>query len=246
VFLRQSRNCQYHEIIEVIIVSDKTVSQEISTDPQELVKHPRHLSRTVYDSLFRMIRERELRGGDSIVEARVAAKLGVSRTPLREAMQRLEVEGLLQKGANRSYQVRKVELKEYLQSLRVREVLEAEAVSLAIERVQPENIKQARAAVRSVKNTSPYDKVAHWKADALVHELFINCCGNDVMTRMLLSLRVTTQLFEIDRLADRLEPDSREHERILDAIAARDEESAHKHVSNHLRSLFDFAIKSTT
>lgn len=246
MFEAKNNISQRHETTEDSNVSDKNVSQATSPDPKELVKHPRHLSKFVYDSLFRMIRERELRGGDTIVEARVAEQLGVSRTPLREAMQRLEVEGLLQKGANRSYQVRKVELKEYLQSLRVREVLETEAVALAIDRVLPENIEAARSAVRTVENTSPYDKVAHWKADALVHELFISCCGNDVMTRLLLSLRVTTQLFEIDRLANRLEPDSREHERILDAIEARDEKAARKHVGNHLRSLFDFAIKSTT
>lgn len=227
-------------------MNDNRVNQAKTPAANELVKHTRHLSKHVYDSLFRMIRERELRGGDSIVEARVAEQLGVSRTPLREAMQRLEVEGLLQKGANRSFQVRKVELKEYLQSLRVREVLESEAIALAIDRVLPEKIEEARAAVRHVENTSPYDKVAHWKADALVHELFICACGNDVMQRMLLSLRVTTQLFEIDRLADRLEPDSREHERILDAIEARDAAAARKNITDHLRSLFDFAIKSTT
>lgn len=66
------------------------------------------------------------------------------------------------------------------------------------------------------------------------------------MTRLLLSLRVTTQLFEIDRLADRLEPYSREHEKILSAISAKDAKGARFSVAVHIRSLFDFAVRAMT
>ncbi len=61
-----------------------------------------------------MIRDRRLKGGESIIEARLADTLGISRTPLREALQRLEGEGLVRKVANRSYIVRHVDLSEYL------------------------------------------------------------------------------------------------------------------------------------
>lgn len=192
-----------------------------------------------------MIRERELRSGDTIVESHVSEQLGVSRTPLREAMQKLESQGMLQKGANRSFQVRQVELKEYLQSLKVREVLEAEAVTLSIDRIKPEQILIARDATHELELTDPYDKLAHWRADDLVHHLFIKNCGNEIMIKLILSLRVTTQLFEIERLSDRLGPDSREHEQILDAIESKDARAARKHVANHIRSLFDFAVQTT-
>ena len=190
-----------------------------------------------------MIRERELRAGDVVVEAQVAESLGISRTPLREALQRLESEGLLEKVGNRSLQVRTVGLREYLHSLRVREVLEAEAARWAAERVDPAAVVDARETTRRVAATEPYDMLAHWRADDEVHHLVIDGCGNDVMRRMLLALRVTTQLFEIDRLSDRLEPDSREHERILDALEARDGEAAHRALTEHVRSLYDFAVR---
>ena len=211
-----------------------------------LVRNPRHLSAFVHEALSRMIREREVRAGDTIVESHVAELLGVSRTPLREAMQRLEAEGLLQKGSHRSYEVRRVDLKEYLQSLRVREVLEAEAAVLALDRFSPERLAEARAAVLSLDTAQPYDKLAHWRADDLVHNLFILDCGNDVMTRLLLSLRVTTNLFEVERLADRLVPDSREHERILAAIETRNAKKTRLAVASHIRSLFDFAVRTMT
>ena len=157
-------------------------------------------------------------------------------------MQRLEGEGLLGKTANRSYFVRRVDLKEYLQSLRVRETLEPEAAALATGATEPARIESARREVEMVRDTRPYDMLAHWRSDDEVHELFIENCGNEVMSRILLSLRVTTQLFEIDRLVERLEPDSREHERILDALQAEDAKAARLAVAAHIRSLFRSAV----
>ena len=60
-----------------------------------------NMSAQAYRAISNKIKSRELRGGDTLVEQRLAEQLGVSRTPLREAMQRLEGEGLLLKAANR-------------------------------------------------------------------------------------------------------------------------------------------------
>ena len=77
-----------------------------------------NLSTQAYNAVSEMIRRRRLRGGEVIVEARLAEVLEISRTPLREALQRLEGEGLVIKGAGRSFVVRHVDLGEYLQSLK--------------------------------------------------------------------------------------------------------------------------------
>ncbi len=201
------------------------------------------LSERAYRKLSRMIQERALPSGQPIVEVQLAESLGISRTPLRQALQRLESEGLLRKLESRSYVVRRVDLKEYLQSLKVREILEAEAAALAVGRIEPGAIAHARATLREVQSRTPYDMLAHWKSDDEVHDLFIHACGNIVIRDMLLSLRVTTKLFEIERLSERLEPDSRQHEAILDALGARDAEAARDAVVQHIRSLFEFAIR---
>lgn len=201
------------------------------------------LSEKAYRAIATMIQERRLPSGQPVVEQHLAERLGVSRTPLRQALQRLEGEGLLRKDANRSYMVRKVDLKEYLQSLRVRELLEAEAAALSVDRVDPEAIATARHHVHEVQAQRPYDMLAHWKSDDEVHGLFINNCANTVMRDMILSLRVTTKLFEIERLSERLEPDSRQHEAILNALAARDPEGARHAVEAHIQSLFQFAVR---
>ncbi|MGY6707203.1 MAG: GntR family transcriptional regulator [Rhizobiaceae bacterium] len=201
-----------------------------------------NMSAHAYAILSGMIMRRELRAGDKLVEQRLAEQLEISRTPLREAMQRLEGEGLIRKGATRSYVVRVVEMREYLQSLRVRKVLEAEAAALAAGKVRPEEIARVREAVLALERTVPYNTQAHWACDDEVHNLFIDACGNGVMATILRDMRVTTRLFEIAQLAERLGPDSREHLAILDAIEAGDAERARQAMAAHAQSLFDFAV----
>ena len=207
---------------------------------------PRKLSDVAYDALSLAIRERKLKSSEAIVEQYLAESLGLSRTPLRQALQRLELEGLLIKSGGRSFQVRQVSMGEYLQSLKVREILEPEAAMLAVDRLDPAGIAGARAALRTLDGQRPYDIIAHWKADATVHDLFIDNCGNQVMAQSLRALRVTTQLFEIDRLTDRLDPDSDEHDLILDAFEARDRKGAGRAVTRHIRSLIRFAIATVS
>lgn len=207
------------------------------------LRAPSTLSQAAYESLSRMIQERELPVGHPIIETQLAEILGVSRTPLRQALQRLETEGLLQKAHTRSYVVRQVDLREYLQSLKAREILEAEAAEMAIGRIDADAIAQARTHLHEVQRRKPYNMLAHWASDDEVHDLYIEACGNVVIRDLLKSLRVTTKLFEIERLSERLEPDSSQHETILDKLEARDAHATRVAVVKHLRSLADFAIR---
>lgn len=215
-------------------------------DEREAPKAAYNLSNLAYKSVSELIRTRRLRGGVPIVEAKLAESLGLSRTPLREALQRLEGEGLVVKTANRSFMVRAVDLAEYLQSLRVREWLEAEAAVLALGRVPAGHLAAARREIAELMAATAYHTDAHWRSDDHVHGLYAAACGNAVLARMIEDLRVTTRLFEIARLSDRLAPDSSEHLAILDALEAGDARLARRAVQAHLRSLTRFAVASVT
>ena len=201
-----------------------------------------NLAGLAHTSLTDMIRSRRLRGGEVILEARLADMLGISRTPLREALQRLEGEGLVVKSASRSFTVRTVDLAEYLQSLKVRELLEGEAAALAAGRVPGAALSLARHEIFELTHAKDYHTDAHWRSDDRVHTLFAEHCGNRVMAHAIEALRVTTRLFEIARLADRVGPDSAEHLAILDGLEHGDAKAARKAVHAHLRSLYRFAI----
>ena len=190
-----------------------------------------------YAAVKDMIRQRELRGGEVIVEARIAQALDVSRTPLREALQRLEGEGLVVKTANYSFLVRKVDLAEYLNSLNVRALLEVEATGLAIDRIPLEKIEFARREIDDLMKASSFDREAHWRSDNTVHGLVADACGNPVLAQMIRTLRVTTNLFEIEAVADRIEPDSTEHLVLLDALESRDAARAKRAMRHHINSL---------
>lgn len=208
---------------------------------------PSNLSNLVYNSVTELIRQRVLRGGHSIVESRLAAQLGVSRTPLREGLQRLEGEGLVVKGTGRSFIVRHVDLGEYLQSLKVREMLEPEAAEIAAGRIPQAEIDAVRQEIRQLQDApKSVHTDAHWRSDDHLHELFAQNSGNEVLALAIRRLRVTTRLFEIARLQDRVDPDLSEHVRILDALEAGDGKAARKAAQLHIRSLQRFALATVS
>lgn len=202
------------------------------------------LANRAYDAVSEMIRKRQLRGGEIITEARLAEQLKISRTPLREALQRLEGEGLVLKRTGRSFVVRHVDLREYLQSLKVREILEAEAAGLAVGHIPSDQIAAVRHEIHALKAALTFHTDAHWRSDDNLHGLYIDHCGNEVLGQIIRNLRVTTRLFEIARLSDRIELDESEHLAILAALDKNDANAARKAVQSHIHSLSRSALET--
>jgi len=200
-----------------------------------------NLASLTYKAVSDMIRHRRLKGGQVIVEARLAEALGISRTPLREALQRLEGEGLVRKGDGRNYVVRRVDIGEYLQSLKLRLLIEPEAAVLAIPNIPRRQLIAVRREIHELLDATAYHTDAHWVSDDNLHNLIIDHCANAVMAKVLRELRATTRLFEIDRLKDRLKPDSTEHLVIIEALERGDAEQTRSAVAVHIESLMSFA-----
>ena len=200
------------------------------------------LAEQAYADLSRMIHKRNFKGGQQLVELRLAQQLGISRTPIRQALRRLEGEGLLQKSGSRHYFVRRVELQEYLHSLKVREILESEAAHTATDYICEKKIQTVLKNLKIVETQEPYSMLSHWQSDEEVHGIFIDACPNRVLREVIRSLRATTKLFEIENLSERLEPDSRQHETILTALLNKDNEAARAAVKEHIKSLYKFAL----
>ncbi len=197
---------------------------------------PESLADQAYGALGRWILTRRLVGGQVIVEGRLAEQFNISRTPIREAMLRLEAEGLLVKQGSGSFTVRRITASEFFQTMRVRAVLEPEAAALAAGRVALDDLQTLRTRIASLA-AAPLQEEAHWEADDRLHDLIAAASGNPVLARLIHDLRRTTRLFEVVEPFDRVAADAREHTRILEAVQVADRRAARRAMATHVRNV---------
>jgi DNA-binding GntR family transcriptional regulator len=195
------------------------------------------LAHRAAEAIRTMILARRIRGGEILSEESLAQDLEISRTPVREAMFLLQSEGLIQKQVNQPFRVRLVSNKEYFQSMRLRELLEGEAIAMAIERIEFSDLDDREAEMLRLENDPTAPAEAHWVADERLHEMISDASGNDVMARMIRTLRVTTRLFELSGLPSRFRPDTEEHLAIIRALRSADPAAARAAMTGHIRSL---------
>src|SRR5258708_17508145 len=106
--------------------------------------HMRSVGQRAYDRLLGILLSGELRANDVIMERRLAEKLGISRTPLREAIRRLEGEKLLRRQKGGAIVVCPMSIEDFLNILSVRRLLEGEAARKAAGRVSVEELSDFR------------------------------------------------------------------------------------------------------
>lgn len=202
------------------------------------------LGELAYQTLRRMILEKTLRSGGAVVEGRLVEELNISRTPLREALLRLEGEGLLVRSSARSYSVRFISAQEYFQIMKVRELLETEAISLSINKIETDVINQLADQVQSLSPCQP--EQAYWDVDDNVHKFFAQHSGNAVLARMIEQVRTQSRMFELITPFNRFEEDRAEHLAILNAWKSGDAAAASQAVRTHIRNLSAFVLKRIT
>ncbi|NQW00436.1 MAG: GntR family transcriptional regulator [Rhodospirillales bacterium] len=212
-----------------------------------MIKDDNSLSEDAFTKVRNMIVNRQLSGGDVLIESRLANILGSTRTPLREALVRLEGAGILVKKKGRSFAVREVGAAEFFQSLRVRQYLESKAASLAVGKASITDIKTFQNRIKDLLKEDIRGP-AHWNLDDDLHEWLAEVGGNKVLADSVRRLRITTQLFEVGSPFDRAEADAREHLAILQALEegnARDAEAATlKHLKNIEKDVLEIVTGS--
>ncbi|WP_037577936.1 GntR family transcriptional regulator [Phaeacidiphilus oryzae] len=148
------------------------------------VARPVPLRQAVYNAIADMIITRELQPGEHLVEIELAGELGVSRQPVREALQRLHTEGWVDLRPAQGAFVHVPTEEEADQLMAVRAMLEAESATLAAERATPEEIEDlwelqriGEAALEQADNTE-----ALVEANANLHRRLVEIAGNQVLT----------------------------------------------------------------
>jgi DNA-binding GntR family transcriptional regulator len=184
----------------------------------------RRLSDDAYAQLRDWIIDGTLTPGEALRDEALADALGMSRTPVRDALQRLENEGLVVTSATRRTSVSPVTLKQAREVYPMTVVLEAFALRLALPVIDEVALDAMRAANADLAAAlAAGDASAASLADEAVHGGFIACCGNDELRMTLADLRAKVRRLECAfwGWADRT-PSLRDHEELIAALSARD------------------------
>ncbi|WP_421725014.1 GntR family transcriptional regulator [Bauldia sp.] len=195
------------------------------------------LANRAYRAIRSMILARTLKGGETVSEDRLANRLSISRTPVREALFLLQSEGLIEKQVNQPFRVRVVSNREYFQTMRLRELLEGEAIAMATGKIDAGALDGVEADMLTLKANPAVPAESHWAADEKLHDMIADTCGNDVMAGVIRELRVTTRIFELSGLPSRFRPDTEEHLAIIAALRSEDPQTARETMVAHIRSL---------
>lgn len=195
-----------------------------------------------YLTLRGEILDAELRAGTVLAEVEQSQRLGVSRTPLREALSRLAAEGLVSPHSGRGVVVTEVSADNVTELFEVREALEVQAARLAARRRDPDTFASLRAEFRDIDDLLA-DKHHYYQLVARLDDAIDAAAGNPFLVGSLDGVR--THVARIRRLSQddptRLRDAAREHLQILDAIIEGDESLAASatqvHLHNSLRNI---------
>lgn len=201
-----------------------------------------NLARGAFDALRRMILKGELAGGVSLNERNLADRLGLSRTPVREALGRLIGEGYVAREGRRLI-VASVRVEDIMEILTVRRAVEGEAAEIAAGRCDPVLVERVREAVLGMISPAEVTPERHWSVDDLVHLTIAEATGNRLLVRLVTDLRERTRMFGLARIPRRFDPGKAEHLAILDAIRDGDGPAARAamclHIDNARKGILD-------
>jgi DNA-binding GntR family transcriptional regulator len=191
------------------------------------------LAVSAYEQLRSMLLSGGIGGGQVIQERRLAERLGLSRTPVREALGRLEGEGLLRRDGRLLFSV-SVSVPEVMEILAVRRLLEADAARAAAGQMPPAQIQSIRAAVLGMADPHAVTSDEHWANDDLLHLSIARASGNSLLLRLIRDLRQRTRMFGLRRIPSRFEAGKDEHLAVLDAIEAGNTDMAGARMQLHI------------
>ena len=199
----------------------------------------------VFERLRKAIVEGALKPGQRLMEVQLAEQLGVSRTPVREAIRKLELEGLVIMLPRKGAYVADMSIKDVIDLLEVRSALEGLAASLAAERMMPENIEKLKSISNELKENVENSNLAETlKKDVEFHQCIFEASGNNKLVQMINSLWEQVYRFREGYMSDynaALEI-IKEHEKLIGAIENGESDKASKYAREHIEKAEQYMI----
>ncbi|CAM3323189.1 GntR family transcriptional regulator [Paracoccus nototheniae] len=187
----------------------------------------------IYEALLKRIVDGDLRPGDSLGEQATAEEFGLSRTPVREALQRLSTAGLAERGSRRAFVVRRMDQEELEDLFEALGEMEALVARLAALRMTDAECQALRDVV--VKGEAP--GVDYEEVNAQFHDILRRGAHNAMLSRLLDDLHRRTMPLRGAQFrvrAERVTSSQAEHRALLEAVLAKDGDLAHLRMREHM------------
>ncbi len=191
----------------------------------------------VFNNLRHAILIGELKPGERLMEIHLANKLGVSRTPIREAIRMLELEGLVIMTPRRGAEVAQITEKSMNDVLEVRQALDALCVELACKRITSEELEALRLACEAFEEsvkTGDLRKIA--EADVTLHDIIIQATGNPRLIQLVNNLSQQMYRYRFEYIKDSTQHETliKEHKIIYESLVAGNAETAEGAARTHI------------
>lgn len=196
----------------------------------------------VFQTLRNAIITGELQPGERLMETQLAEKLGVSRTPIREAIRKLELEGLVIMVPRKGAQVAQFTEKDIQDVLEVRAALEALAAKLACKRMDDRAFLKLQLAIAEYSYAAKgKDLEMMIEKDVEFHDIICNATQNDKLIQLFNNLKEQVNRYRITYLKNVEDSDTveAEHLAILEALKNKNEEVASNLASKHIHTQCD-------
>lgn len=191
----------------------------------------------VFNTLRQAILKGELAPGERLMEISLAERLGVSRTPIREAIRKLELEGLVLMIPRKGAEVARISEKSLRDVLEVRRSLEELAIELACQRMTEEEIAELEGVQEDFRKAVVNgDAMKIAETDEVYHDVIYKGTNNDRLVSILNNLREQMYRYRLEYIKDE---DKRqilliEHDNILKAVKLRRVEEAKEAMREHI------------
>ena len=191
----------------------------------------------VFNTLRQAILKGELAPGERLMEIQLAERLGVSRTPIREAIRKLELEGLVLMIPRKGAEVARISEKSLRDVLEVRRSLEELAIELACQRMSEDDMAELERVQGNFKSAvSSGDAMRIAESDEAYHDVIYKGTYNDRLVQILNNLREQMYRYRLEYIKDE---DKRqilllEHDNILKAVKQRKVEEAKEAMREHI------------
>lgn len=191
----------------------------------------------VFNTLRQAILTGELKPGERLMEIHLANKLGVSRTPIREAIHKLELEGLVIMIPRRGAEVAQITEKSMSDVLEVRRAVDALCVELACDRISEEELDALKKACDNFEEAvKTKDVKVIAQADVNLHDIIVQATRNQRLVQLINNLSEQMYRYRFEYIKDFSQHDKviEEHRMIYESLRDRNAEAASEAAKTHI------------